>query len=190
LRFLLVLLTLSLVCNVVMATMLLRQGAARQPGDLLAILPPGSVVKPFEAAGLDGRRSTVEFSAGNQPTVLYVFTPQCRWCMRNLKNLSALYGARGGTYRFIGVSLEATNLQSYAAGNGIKFRILHDLSPETIAEYRLGPTPETLVISTDGVVLKNWVGAYQDSVLSDVESYFAVKLPGIQLAPELAEKAK
>ena len=31
---------------------------------------------------------------------------------------------------------------------------------ETIKAYKLGSTPQTLVISRDGKVLKNWVGAY------------------------------
>jgi len=46
--------------------------------------------------------------------------------------------------------------------------------------YKVGGTPNTLVISPEGRVLKNWRGAYMDDLQREVEQYFEVELPGIR----------
>jgi hypothetical protein len=46
-------------------------------------------------------------------------------------------------------------------------------------KYRLGGTPQTIVISTDGKVLQNWVGAYADKQQMEVEKFFGLTLPGL-----------
>ncbi len=43
----------------------------------------------------------------------------------------------------------------------------------------LGPTPQTIVISPQGKVLKSWVGAYHDKTQREVETEFGVLLPGL-----------
>ncbi|MGE0887721.1 MAG: hypothetical protein AB7P14_29725 [Blastocatellales bacterium] len=49
---------------------------------------------------------------------------------------------------------------------------------EAIEQLGLGSTPQTIVISPEGKVLKNWVGAYGSSK-PEIEAYFGVQLPGI-----------
>jgi hypothetical protein len=51
--------------------------------------------------------------------------------------------------------------------------------------YGLGPTPLTLVLSSDGEILKSWVGAYSGHTQKEVESYFGITLPGLvrEIAP-------
>jgi hypothetical protein len=43
----------------------------------------------------------------------------------------------------------------------------------------LESTPQTIIISPDGRVMKNWVGAYGESLRPEVEAYFGIKLPGL-----------
>ena len=45
--------------------------------------------------------------------------------------------------------------------------------------YRLSGTPQTIVVSSRGEVMKNWNGAYVGDVKHEVESYFGIILPGL-----------
>ena len=63
------------------------------------------------------------------------------------------------------------------------------LSPETLKTYKLGSTPQTIVISPEGKVLQDWVGAYVGDQKSQVEAFFQVTLPGLRELPK-AEAAK
>jgi hypothetical protein len=53
--------------------------------------------------------------------------------------------------------------------------------PSSLARssYGLGATPETIVISKEGRVVKNWIGAYVGENLSGVNQFFGVHLDGM-----------
>jgi hypothetical protein len=61
--------------------------------------------------------------------------------------------------------------------------------PETLKAYKLRSTPQTIVVSPEGKVLQNWVGAYVGGQKSQVEAFFHVSLPGLRELPK-AEAAK
>jgi hypothetical protein len=46
-------------------------------------------------------------------------------------------------------------------------------------EYKLGGTPQTIVVSPQGQVTRIWSGAFAEDLQREVEDYFSVKLPGI-----------
>ena len=85
-----------------------------------------------------------------------------------------------GQYRFIGLSLSDEALQEYVAKNDLKLPVYSGLSPETLKTYKLGSTPQTIVISPEGKVLQNWAGAYVGDQKTQVEAFFRVSLPGIR----------
>jgi len=62
------------------------------------------------------------------------------------------------------------------------FPVYTGLKTNTTQAYKFGGTPQTLVISSDGHVQKNWMGAYAGATKSEIEAYFEVHLP------ELASK--
>src|SRR5712692_7588251 len=98
-------------------------------------------------------------------------------------------GQRGGRYRFIGVSLSQETLAEYVAKNDLKLPVYSGLSPETLKTYKLGSTPQTIVISPEGRVLQNWAGAYVGEQKAQVEAFFHVSLPGLRKLPK-GEPAK
>ena len=53
----------------------------------------------------DGKTQTLHFHETSLPTVIYVFTPQCGWCKKNLPNLHALIDGSTGRYQLVGISL-------------------------------------------------------------------------------------
>jgi peroxiredoxin len=144
-------------------------------------LQAGAGVPAFSATELgQGRTDTVRYDGVDRPTVLYVFSPSCVWCERNLPNVKALVQQRGKAYRFVGLSLSAEGLAEHARAQGLPFPIYSNLSAETIRQYGLGVTPQTIVVSPEGRVLQTWRGAYGGPTLKAVERYFEATLPGLE----------
>jgi len=97
-----------------------------------------------------------------------------------MDNLKTLLSKEAGEYRFIGVSLSEQSLAEYVAKNDLKLPVYSGLSPGTLMTYKLGSTPQTIVISSEGKVLQDWAGAYIGDQKSQVEAFFHVTLPGIR----------
>ena len=142
-------------------------------------LDEGEMAPPIAAHDLDGRATVIRFDSVSTPTLLYVFTPPCEWCTRNLSAVKTLAANLKGRYKVVGLSLSADGLQKYVTDSGIEFPVYRDVSAETRSAYHLGGTPDTIVVSTDGRVMKHWRGAYVGSTRKDVESYFNVHLPPV-----------
>jgi peroxiredoxin len=147
------------------------------------LLTVGTTVPPIIGKQVDGRQARISYQATNQSTVLYVFTPPCLWCARNMDNFKALAGKESTAYHFIGISLSDQGLAEYVAKNDLKLPVYSGLSPEALKTYKLGSTPQTIVISPEGKVLQDWVGAYVGDQQSQVEAFFHVKLPGLRPVP-------
>jgi peroxiredoxin len=143
-------------------------------------LQVGTSVPPIAAKRSDGQQELISYQGAIEPTVLYIFTPPCPWCARNMDNLKTLLDKEGGHYRFIGLSLSEEGLAEYVAKNDLNLPNYSGLSPETLKTYKLGRTPQTIVISPEGKVLQNWAGAYVGDQKSQVEAFFHVSLPGIR----------
>jgi hypothetical protein len=72
----------------------------------------------------------------------------------------------------------------YVAKNQLKIAVYSGLSADVRKTYTMGGTPQTIVVSPEGRVLQNWVGAYAGSQKSQVEAFFHTTLPGLIAAPE------
>jgi peroxiredoxin len=155
----------------------------RNAGELLAkqnppALKPGTQVPAIRARDLQKRPQQVEFSASSAPTLLYVFTPSCGWCTKNLENIKAL-AKDTRNYRFVGLSLSSEGVAEYVAKNGLEFPVLTEPDQSTVRSYQLGGTPATILISPEGRVLKIWMGAWGGRAQAEIESHFGVRLPGL-----------
>jgi peroxiredoxin len=148
------------------------------------LLKVGTSVPPIAARHLDGQPGVISYQGAEQSTVLYIFTPPCSWCARNVDNLKTLLDKERGQYHFIGLSLSENTLAEYVAKNDLKLPVYSGLSPETLKTYKLGSTPQTIVISPEGKVLQDWVGAYVGDQKSQVETFFHISLPGLRELPK------
>jgi len=154
----------------------------RDAGELLAkqnppTLKAGTQVPAIRARDLQKRPQQVEFSASSAPTLLYVFTPSCGWCTKNLENIKTL-AKDIRNYRLVGLALSSEGLAEYVAKNGIEFPVLTEPDQSTVRSYRLGGTPATILISPEGRVLKIWMGAWGGRTQAEIETQFSVRLPG------------
>ena len=143
------------------------------------VLVPGAKAPEFSAYELDGNKAFLNYAEVNVPTVLYVFTPDCHWCARNLENIRSVVDAAGDRFRFLGVSLSDEDLPTYLSQNKLPFHVYQTPSEDVRIAYGFYSTPSTIVISPSGSVLQYWKGAYSEDLATEVEGYFQVKLPGL-----------
>jgi len=138
----------------------------------------GTHLGPLTAQDLTGQGTAIRFSDTDRPTLLYVFSPSCGWCKKNEENIKSLVNQTGDKIRMVGVSLSREGLDEYLRA---RFPQVKVVTPDarSIATYKLSGTPETILVSSDGVVLKVWKGAFSDSLQREVEDYFRIKLPGL-----------
>lgn len=136
-------------------------------------------IPPLTVKSLSGQVETIRYSDSAKPTVLYVFSPSCKWCERNNPNVNALANLKVGTFRFVGLSLSDLDLPNYVKAENISFPVYHSLSGKLIEQLGFSETPQLIVVSPEGKVLKSWTGAFVADVAQDVERFFDVRLPGV-----------
>jgi peroxiredoxin len=173
-------LVVSVALNVVLAHRVRTITHAQSERIAERLLAVGTSVPAITAKRLDGQEESISYGEVDQTTVLYIFTPPCTWCARNMDNFKTLLDKESGQYRFIGLSLSDATLPEYVAKNDLKLPVYSGLSPETLKAYKLGSTPQTIVISSEGKVLQDWAGAYVGDQKSQIEAFFHVTLPGIR----------
>jgi peroxiredoxin len=178
-----VILGLSLALNLAQAFRIRELNQSKRGASDSTSIQVGTMVSPAKVRDTEGRQALISYDNVKQPTVLYVFTPQCPWCSRNLDNLRALVSQKRDSYQFVGLSLTDESLMEYLARNKLDLPVYVTPTEETRQEYKLGNTPQTIVISPGGKVVQNWVGAYAGPKQAEVEKFFGVKLPGLAPGP-------
>lgn len=174
---LVVLLALSLSLNVYLGLKIKRQKSPPSGPENSITLSPGMSVAPVKAITLGGPQETISYAS--KPTVLYVFSPQCGWCERNTQNINAIAKLKGDSFWFIGISLSDQNLAKYLDSDGLNFPVYKNPTPDTVRLLGLSSTPQTIIVSPEGRVVQNWIGAFGSKLQSQVEGYFNVSLPGL-----------
>ena len=179
----LLILAVLLVCSLGINVLLARRAAklttlvSRMKSE--SRLTQGDKVPAITARDLQGRPAVLDYAGTNLPTVLFVITPTCGWCTKNIMNMRTLAANASDRYRFVGLSLESDKLVDYVTQNKLEFPVYTDLPLLPMKRYKLGGTPQTIIVSPEGEVLKVWSGAFAENLQKDVESYFGVTLPGI-----------
>jgi hypothetical protein len=113
--------------------------------------------------------------SGTRPTLLYVFSPTCHWCERNLANIAAIVKNRRDV-RVVGVNIGPP--LDAASAKKQPFDEIIQPGSATIRAYRFTGTPSTLLV-TQGTITQSWSGAYAGPLADDVSKALAVTLPGL-----------
>jgi peroxiredoxin len=174
---LLLLLATSAGLNVAQARRIHKLGTALDARAAEARLAEGDVVPSLSVHDHLDRASSISFHDTAQPTVLYFLSVHCPWCDRNNANLTRLVTAAESHYRIIIISRDTENPAAYMAQRNLRAPVYYRLAES--AKLKLGITPQTIVVSSQGRVLKNWYGAYSGPLQREIESYFNVELPGL-----------
>lgn len=139
----------------------------------------GRNVPNLEIKDLEGKEVEVDFSKISSPSIVYLFSPDCIWCNRNLRNIRHLYENVKDKYNFIGLSISKDSASQYVKDTEIEFPVFTEPSESNRVEYYFRSTPATYVISNEGKIIKYWSGAYAQKNTESIEAYFNIKLPGL-----------
>ena len=134
-------------------------------------------VPPLEVRDAGGAIRTLGVAKTAWKTVVYVYSPDCAWCVENASDVKFLAEHASRTWRFVGVSLASGGVPDFMRQREVSFPMYGEPSAETRSAYRMGATPQTIVVSPAGKVEKDWYGAYRGSVRTDVEAYFGLRFP-------------
>jgi hypothetical protein len=139
----------------------------------------GSILSPIAAETVDKKEVLIEWTSTTKPTILYIFSPDCTWCTRNLENIKHLAAAVQGDYRVIWLSLSRSNLESYSKKHSFMLPVYVNprYTGKPAVEFRA--TPQTLIIGNGGKVLEVWQGAYNAAIKKQIESKLTITLPGL-----------
>jgi len=140
-------------------------------------LPLGTQVLPLEASTTSGDKLKIAAS-GALPTILYFFSTSCLWCERNWANVRALESRTRGNFVFIGIS-NSPDTGEFVYEKALPFRCLTSVSEDVLRRNHIGGTPRTIVLSANGQVIGDWIGAYTPEVQTNIERFFGVQLPGL-----------
>jgi hypothetical protein len=124
-------------------------------GPVASIGAPAPIVDGLAPGGVPAR---VAFDDG-RPTVLYYFSSACGWCDRNWANVAALAAAGGDRFRLVAVTAER-DVQAFADERRLGFEIVQGISDETRRAFGFRGTPHTVVVSSQGLIAHEWLGAY------------------------------
>jgi hypothetical protein len=140
----------------------------------------GALVNYLKVTDIDGKPVTLNMKAPEfKYTVLYIFSPRCGWCKRNLSNLKSLAAQTGPQFRLVGLSTTNEGIGVYAREQGFNFPVYvlpEGMVPETLV---VAGTPTTFVISNGSVgsVVASWTGAYNKEYKSEIEGILKVRFP-------------
>jgi peroxiredoxin len=171
-----VFLSLSVGLNVLLArkvvSLRVQNGRIEDSGRLRV----GSSVPALTGYSVDGKPLGVGFGDLHIPTVIYVFSPQCGWCAKNLENFRALIAQAGAGYRIVGLATTRQDLDDYLHRERLTVPVFASVDSAVVGAYHLGATPTTIVVSPEAKVLRVWTGAYQGVLRHEIESFLGVHL--------------
>jgi hypothetical protein len=167
----------SLLLNV---TLILRKGGSSQHPSGIAV---GSDLRGLRFIG-DGAPGRIDLKGG--PTIFYIMKPGCVWCIRNRDNIQALAKQVGSTYGMVGLSSTDQGLKEHLLALPLPFKVYAldlDHLPNGVDPT---VTPQLVVVGSNGIVEKVWIGALGGRARTEVEEFFHVTLPGLSTFGEKA----
>jgi len=178
--FLLILLLFcSLTLNVYQGIRIRRTPVNQSEYIAAPTLDIGAYISDLNVRDINNNDITISFGVINEYTILFLFSPTCYWCNRNMANFKAIASSQQNSYNVIGISLTDNKLLDYIEHYNIDFPVYTNMLDNTRNMLMARRVPQTLVVSSDGQVVKLWLGAYRGETKRDVEKYFNVNLPGL-----------
>jgi len=163
----------------------LKAAAGNGGGGRAIVLPPGKSVPALSGLDSEGRQLVFDYGSDQRKTLLFVFSPRCPYCTKNMPNWNALtLGLDEKEFRVVAVSTVPEGVKEYVEKNGFKnVPVITTPDPKDKVAYEMNVTPQTVLIGADGTVEKVWTGLIQGAEREDIEKLFGVSLP----APPPAE---
>ena len=107
----------------------------------------------------------------NKRTLLLVFSTSCEYCEANWPNWRRLIREKPGGLDVALIDVSSTVNSGYLARHGVLgYPVMRATEPQTVVLYRLGPTPQTVLIEPGGVIGGVWTGGLRGRGMKEVEA--------------------
>lgn len=115
-------------------------------------LQVGTAMPALTGADTNGVPTSLPLAGGSQPILLYVFSPSCGWCTRNIDNIKALAAGAGDSFRLLGVSLRRKPWQHLGGAASLMRTVAQPLWSAAIRTNSAGQPPATAPEESQGTV--------------------------------------
>jgi hypothetical protein len=142
--------------------------------------PIGSTLPLLEGTSNSGRNITIRYGQGEKATLLFAFSESCPICDRTWPAWNSILAATKGTgVRPVFVDLTGESDRRYIAQHNLSaYPLIKHLNPTIESIYNLRFTPTTMLLSSDGHVIRAWTGSLDKSSALD---FIAVYLKLLRL---------
>ncbi len=115
------------------------------------------------ARTLDGKEESLFFSHDGKQTFLFVFRPSCGYCLQQYPYWQSLIkSVDHEKWRIVAITSEMDTdvIRKHLEDNGLGGLDARTMPADEMAAARLGYTPMTLHVNSDGFVIRVWPGLW------------------------------
>jgi len=147
--------------------------SAPPPPAGVAIATRGALVPAFPLRGLDGQSRAVPTAWTGRPLLVNVWASWCAPCVHEMPELQRFAASQGSNgVQVVGIALDdADAVQAFLQRIPVAYPILVDAPGTADAGVRLGnpkgALPYSVLISADGVLLKQRIGPFAAGEVAD-----------------------
>jgi peroxiredoxin len=148
-------------------------------------LQTGERVPAFTAKDLRGDAVSIEYSGKGPRKVFFYFTPTCKFCRKQFAYWhDILANADAKSLEVTGLVKETEDRlkledflskMSCASNSPTPLKVAF-VPEEVMRNYKLAPTPLTLVVSNSGTVEQTWIGLWDNANISAASSFLGVTI--------------
>jgi peroxiredoxin len=141
-------------------------------------LNPGAMVSTLRGVDINGNNIDINYSQDPRKTLLLIFSPDCDYCTQNMpiwKNI--LSNIDKNSFRVIAISLEPEGTKEYIIRHHLdSVPVITKLYLKGADTYKMGLTPETILIDSNGKVEKVWKGLIDGESRKEIEQSLGIRL--------------
>lgn len=144
----------------------------------------GSKVSGMDIQDLSGVPVTIDYEVSQGQTILYFYSGNCHWCNVNWPAMRTFGEKLSSGYKIyaICIDLELEKCRETAPVDELSgISVLRTVSPEPLIQLDISATPTMIVVSKDQKVDKIWKGVFAGERKSEVQEYFKIELPNLQI---------
>ncbi len=132
-----------------------------------AAVPTGSQLPSVEVANVDGIRESLSTLLDGKATLLFFFTTTCKYCEATIQRWTSL--AEDAGLPAMGVALDAkVATDNYATAHELQYPVWTVANIDGRRSLGVATVPQTVLVSSDGVVLAAWVGALSTTAATEI----------------------
>lgn len=145
----------------------------------------GATLPAIRGSDQYGVEKTISYGEDEKKTLLLGFSPACGYCKQNQTNWQQIISQIDNrALRVVAVSIREEGVAKYTIQNGFNsIPVIASMSPESRMAYKLQKVPQTILISSTGVVEKVWVGVIDKTMRGEIKKYLGVELTSDIEAP-------